>query len=158
MDQQVCFISDSRRNCKFQIGTRNNLKSLKGKVERLLINPKLEFLGSKPVSKRGVSILMIFHKSESGLKLRNFQSWFIIPISTFFCWKLNPSGTDKTHGISISELELRLSLVDIHLFYALLWNFRRMMNIMRRNLPQALEPKIEIKKLQFPILERVRGL
>ena len=29
---------------------------------------------------------------------------------------------------------------------------------MRRNLPQALEPKIEIKKLQFPILERVRGL
>ncbi|PAV59306.1 hypothetical protein WR25_13891 [Diploscapter pachys] len=35
----------------------------------------------------------------------------------------------------------------------LAWTNKRMMNIVRRNLPQALEPKIDIKKLKFPILE-----
>ncbi|PAV58214.1 hypothetical protein WR25_26675 [Diploscapter pachys] len=40
----------------------------------------------------------------------------------------------------------------------LAWTNKRMMNIMRRNLPQALEPKIDIKKLKFPILEREETL
>ncbi|PAV89570.1 hypothetical protein WR25_01787 [Diploscapter pachys] len=36
----------------------------------------------------------------------------------------------------------------------LAWTNKRMMNIVRRNLPQALEPKIEIKKLKFPEVPR----
>ncbi|PAV65867.1 hypothetical protein WR25_09231 [Diploscapter pachys] len=36
----------------------------------------------------------------------------------------------------------------------LAWANKRMMGIVRRNLPQALEPKIDIRKLEFPKLER----